>query len=358
MLKTLGQSHICVLPPNSSIARKALKMHLENVSKAVPDKVRKRGSREPASPGLKLCVANGKICVLDVKENSSAEEAGIKRGDIVLAVNGLKLDPGKYSDVPWDVLAERMLVGMAGTTVKLALDVGVPDSKARELTLERRAAGGGWVKVGVMSRMPGEFEYKKLTGDIAYIYFSPFFVKQIMNVQKLVKGELKNARALVLDIRNNPGGMMMMPQALGGWLSDKALKFGTMPTRNTVLKLESYPQAGAFSGPIAIIVNEGSASASEIFAAGMQDNKRAVIVGETSSGKCLPASFVLLSGGYRLQTVFGDFLRINGERIEKKGVKPDIEVKITREDLLNDRDPVIEKAVEFLSKEVKNAGKK
>jgi carboxyl-terminal processing protease len=273
-------------------------------------------------------------------------------------VNGLKLDPGKYSDVPWDVLAERMLVGMAGTTVKLALDVGVPDSKARELTLERRAAGGGWVKVGVMSRMPGEFEYKKLTGDIAYIYFSPFFVKQIMNVQKLVKGELKNARALVLDIRNNPGGMMMMPQALGGWLSDKALKFGTMPTRNTVLKLESYPQAGAFSGPIAIIVNEGSASASEIFAAGMQDNKRAVIVGETSSGKCLPASFVLLSGGYRLQTVFGDFLRINGERIEKKGVKPDIEVKITREDLLNDRDPVIEKAVEFLSKEVKNAGKK
>jgi carboxyl-terminal processing protease len=141
-----------------------------------------------------------------------------------------------------------------------------------------------------------------------------------------------------------------MLQALGGWLSEKAVNFGSMPTRDTTLYIQSNPQKDAFTGPIAILINKGSVSASEIFAAGMQDDKRAVTVGQGTPGMCLPSSFVLLSGDYRLQTVFGDFIRANGERIEKKGVKPDMEVKITRADLTKGKDPVLEKGIELLSK--------
>lgn len=357
MVRTLGQSHIYVLPPNSSVAGKALRMHYKNVNKAVHRKPGKReGGSGPADPGLKLCMANGKICVLDVKKNSSSDKAGVKRGEVVLAIDDLVFKPEKYSDMPWNALAERMLMGLSGSEVKLALE-GV-DGRTRDLTLEREPNGSGWVKIGAMSKMPGKFEYKMLPGNIAYIYFSPFFVRQIEHIQRLVNGDLKNARALIIDLRNNPGGMLMMPQALGGWLSDKVLKFGSMPTRDTTLQLQSYPQKNVFSGPIAVLVNKGSASASEIFAAGMQDNKRAVIVGESTPGMCLPSSFIFLSGGYRLQTVFGDFVRINGKRIEKEGVKPDIEVETTREELLKGRDPVQERAVEFLLKELKNAKSK
>ena len=121
-----------------------------------------------------------------------------------------------------------------------------------------------------------------------------------------------------------------------------------MKTKDVPLKLLSTPQKRAFKGPVAVLINSGSASTAEVFAAGVQDNNIGKLFGETSSGQCLISFFHKLSTGYRLQTVFGDFVRADGSRIEKKGAIPDFEVKNTRESLSSGHDLVIDAAVKYL----------
>ncbi len=85
-------------------------------------------------------------------------------------------------------------------------------------------------------------------------------------------------------------------------------------------------------------------SAAEIFAAGMQDAKRAKIIGERTAGKCLPSIFIKLKTGFRLQTIAGNCTRANGEEIEIKGVTPNIKLKMKYKDLIQGKDSILEEA--------------
>ena len=149
---------------------------------------------------------------------------------------------------------------------------------------------------------------------------------------------LRDTSGIVIDLRGNPGGVLTMIMGLSGHFLTEPLDLGTITTRDSTLKLVSNPRTvGAsgqpvkpFAGPVAILVDEGSYSASEIFSGGMQSIGRARIFGTHTAGGALPAVLERLPSGDVLQYAIGDFVTATGQRIEGRGVVPDQVVESSR----------------------------
>jgi len=130
---------------------------------------------------------------------------------------------------------------------------------------------------------------------------------------------------------------------------DKSM--GTMRMRSGYQRFAVFPQPNPYFGPVAILTDGGSASTSEIFAAGMQELGRAIVVGERTVGAALPSIFTKLPTGALFQYAIGDFKTPKGTLIEGRGVAPDVEVKLTRRSLLEGRDVQLEMAIEQINRQ-------
>jgi carboxyl-terminal processing protease len=130
-------------------------------------------------------------------------------------------------------------------------------------------------------------------------------------------------------------------------LTDKPLTLGSIQFRDFAQTLTATPEVGVtpFLGPVAILTDEGTASASEILAAGMQEAKRAIIVGDSTLGAVLPSVIQALPGGAVMQYVVADFKTPKGVLLEGRGVQPDKRVLETRAGLRTGRDPVLDAAL-------------
>jgi len=154
---------------------------------------------------------------------------------------------------------------------------------------------------------------------------------------------------LVIDLRGNPGGIGAMAMGMAGFLTDKPdQRLGTMYMRGATLKFVINPRAGAYTGPVAILVDRLSASTSEIFAGGLQDIGRARVFGERTAGAALPSVFARLPNGDGFQYAVANYISEGGQALEAHGVTPDVEVKLTRQGLLAGHDAVLEAALEWI----------
>ena len=150
-----------------------------------------------------------------------------------------------------------------------------------------------------------------------------------------------------------PGRRALGAHGLSGHFLDAPISLGTLRTRDSELKLLANPRlvapdgrrVGTFTGRLAILVDETSYSASEIFAAGMQSIGRARIFGQQTPGGALPAMIRRLPNGDVLEYAIGDFVTATGRRVEGTGVVPDVPVSMTRADLAAGRDPALDAAV-------------
>ncbi len=331
MLKDFKQSHLALLPPENKKVTEALQRSA-NTRNSFDSNIKDI----PSDIGVRLCLTDdNKICILKIKSNSPAQKIGLEVGDIIKSIDKYKFNTEISSQIPWYIIAQGMLQGLENTPVFIT--VIKANKKTKDYTLKMCATGEQWIQIGYLPKLLGEFHSEILDGNIGYIYFSPCFSQQIIKFQNAIK-KMKNIKGLIVDVRNNPGGLILTSSAIAGWLSDKAIDFGKMNSNGTVLTLKSYPQADAFTGPIALLINKSTGSSAEVFAAGMQDSKRATIIGETTSGQCLPSVFLKLENDFRLQTIFGSFIRSNGGQIEKTGVIPDIKTSIKYSDLINGKD--------------------
>ncbi|MFA7231357.1 MAG: S41 family peptidase [Victivallaceae bacterium] len=344
MIKKLNQSHIFVLPPVNSTVKEALTIADNNAAPVNAGAVK---SAVPADPGISLAVAENKLCVLRVKPGFPAAQAGIKPGDEILSIDGVKINPANKTYVGWALIASSMLAGQPDTAVKIELK---QNEEIRTVNLTRQANGEKWFKLGVMPPTFGSYQSEMLPGNIGCLRFSAFFPEMIVSCRQDVTGKLKNADGIIIDLRGNVGGIILLGEWLAGWLSSQPVKLGTMIIKGTELKPKSYPQPGCFRKPLAILIDNDSYSTAEIFAAAMRDAKVAVLFGQTTPGKCLPSQFLILPSGFRLQTVFGDFVRVDGKRIEHIGVKPDFPVELKLEDLRKGIDTVQEATRKYLAK--------
>jgi carboxyl-terminal processing protease len=169
----------------------------------------------------------------------------------------------------------------------------------------------------------------------------------------------RGKNAIIVDLRGNPGGLAAMIMGISGHFLTERKALGTMKTRDAELRFAANPRlvnaAGQrvepFAGPLAILVDAMTGSASECFAGGMQSIGRARVFGQTSMGQALPAFFDKLPNGDVLIHATGDFVTADGTRLEGRGVVPDEPVALARADLLAGRDATLEAALRWIDRQ-------
>ena len=167
------------------------------------------------------------------------------------------------------------------------------------------------------------------------------------------------AAGLVIDLRGNPGGIVEMMRGVAGHIIDEPVSLGRVQTRQATLTLAVNPRRATrdgrvvtpFSGPVAVLVDELTASASECFAGSLQSIGRARIFGRQTMGQALPASTRQLPSGDVLMHVLGDFVTPTGVRIEGPGVMPDEVVPLVPAALSGGGDPVLDAALAWIDRE-------
>jgi carboxyl-terminal processing protease len=313
--------------------------------------------------GIKLKWIDNQPVVSRVEKNSTAEKAGIKTGYVISKVNGKTvvelLAPLEKSfvernlnDAKKNLYRQFVLLGYidgdTATKVKIEALNGlnqpqIYDTARAELKSEMSPAVGNFPPQEVV------FESKLLGNNVGYIRFNIWVIPQMPKIREAIRS-LKDANGIVFDLRGNPGGIGGMAPGIAGLLSDKQFSLGTMNSRDNELKFIAYPQTAPYPGKVVIITDGGSGSTSEIFAAGMQENERAKIVGERSAGQILVSLFDTLPTGAIFQYAISDYKSPKNILIEGRGVIPDVEVKTTRQTLLEGRDAQMEEAVKLITK--------
>lgn len=294
--------------------------------------------------GARLDKINGEnyVKVVSVFENSPAEKAGLKAGDMIIKV---KDDAGEITvtkDIPsQDVVGK--IRGEKGTKVILTIyREDEADTRKIEITRDE-------IKVPTVIS-------KKIGADAGYVKLTSFNEVAPAEIKQAID-DLKNkgAEKLILDLRDNPGGLLGAVNSIASELLPAGKTIVSLRDRNG--EAEAYLSGG--SGfyaeiPFVVLVNGGSASASEILAAAIKENGRGKIVGTATFGKGSVQSVIPLSNGGALHLTIAKFYSPLGNEIHGKGVEPDITVGIT--DSVNfkpgdpEKDPQLKKAMEILSK--------
>jgi carboxyl-terminal processing protease len=153
----------------------------------------------------------------------------------------------------------------------------------------------------------------------------------------------------IIDLRGNPGGLGAMAMGLANWFVDqKDLHLGSLLLRDTALKFVLNPRAETYAGPLAILVDDTSASTSEIFAGGLQDLKRARVFGSRTAAAALPSVIEKLPNGDAFQYAIANYVSEGGRELEGNGVIPDVEAPLTRAALLAGKDPALDSALQWI----------
>ncbi len=268
--------------------------------------------------------------VLRVFEGSPAAEAGIKRGDFILSVNGRSI-AGVNSDV-----ATGRIKGEAGTTVELSV-VTPGDDGPRELKVERER-----IEVPVATGRIVERDGKKLA-VVELVSFSSG-AHGILR-QEIDEQLKKGAEAMVLDLRGNGGGLLTEAQLVSSIFIEDGKIVATRGRSRPERVLEAEGDAIDEDIPVVVLVDGGSASASEIVTGALRDTKRATVVGTRTFGKGLVQEVKPLSNGGVLDITVANYYLPGGETISKAGIKPEVRAE---DDPDTDRDEALPTALDTL----------
>lgn len=310
--------------------------------------------------GVEVAYVEGAVAVAAVKPAQAGDRAGLRPGDLILAIDQWKLEPlaaylqkseisptrgGFYLT---ELAASRL---QAAVGSKVTLQVRGMDGTERTADLVIEPFDGDWSEpMGDFPSVPVECTARPGPDGLAYLHFN-VFARQVMKDVRALLRTIPPDGGLVLDLRGNGGGVTVMASGISGWLSDRVFSLGTMHLRQGHIGFTVTPQERAFLGPVAVLIDNRSASTSEIMAAGLQEAGRARIFGETSPGAALPSNFKSLPTGDLLQYAIADLQTPGGVLIEGRGVVPDEKVARTRADLAAGRDPVLAAAQRWLDHE-------
>jgi carboxyl-terminal processing protease len=206
------------------------------------------------------------------------------------------------------------------------------------------------VHFGNLPEMRLVFNARTLPDGAGYIKFNEFLdPASIMPRFQAALKSFANAPGVILDLRGNPGGIGIMAAGIAGFFIDRpGSKLGEMKTRENTLNFVIFPRPQTYSGPLAILLDGGSASTAEILAQGLQDLKRARVFGVRSAGAALPSDIIRLPNGDGFQFAEATYTSVGGKVIEGSGVTPDVIVRQTIEATQSGRDLAIDAADEWI----------
>ena len=285
--------------------------------------------------GTQIGLRDGELVIIAPLEDSPAERAGLLADDRILEING-----ESTKGINIDAAADKIR-GEKGTTVTLLIQrKGVPNKLYSVVRDE--------IEVKSVSCKP-PFDTTKIPNDIQYIRLSSFISKNAAGEIESILNNSSGMKGFIIDLRSNPGGLLT--NAI--YISDMLLKGGVIVS---TVDRDSYKTTTrarfeqVTDKPIVVLINKGSASASEILSGALKDNHRATIVGEQSFGKGLVQEINKLPDEAGMNITIQRYLTPSGNDIHKKGITPDIMVELTQKDADAKKDVQLEKAIEILEK--------
>ena len=298
----------------TTIINKALKGLLPNLDphssyldKEAYKELKVQTTGEFGGIGIVIGIKNGVLTVISPIDDTPAYKAGIKAGDIILMINNkATLDLSLDEDV-------NLLRGKPGTKVTLTI---VRKGKTFKVTITR----------AIIKIKSVKLKYIKGYPNIAYIRISSFDKNVVPSLKKILKKIKKEGiKGIIIDLRNNPGGLLS--QAVG--TLDLFIDKGVLVSQKGRLKSEdkvyyAHKQGTYKNIPIVVLVNGGSASASEIVSGSLQDHRRAIIVGETTFGKGSVQAIIPINKNEAVRLTVARYYLPSGRTIQARGVVPDI----------------------------------
>jgi carboxyl-terminal processing protease len=358
-LARLGQSHFTIIPGE--------------LSSAAPGAVELREGRSGAT--LRFAPRGDEpdawdAIVVSVEGGSPAATAGIAPGMRVLRIGdrelGTMLPPGdgleRYQRAN---VAAALASGEPGTTA--AWRIEPLDGEPRDVDVTYEADTRPQAKFASLPPMPTELTSRRLDEkdltrwgaagrEIGVISFNIWLIPVARPFDQAIDS-LRGADGIVIDLRGNPGGIGAMAMGIAGHFTNEPVSLGEMRTRDTKLSFVTNPRRSSaagtavepFSGPVAILVDDASASTTEIFAGGMQHIGRAKVFGHRTAGAALPAMMTPLPNGDVFLHAFADYRLPDGTALEATGVRPDNAQPYDRAAYAREGDPALAEAVRWIA---------
>lgn len=274
--------------------------------------------------GVEVGIRNDVPTVVRVLKDNPAEKAGLTVNDVIIKVNGESTEGKSLNDVVTQIRGE------VGTSVKLTV---IRDGSEKEFSVTRETVTNPSVygeirgETGIMtvSRFDNE------TGSLARAVAQDF--------------KAKGVKSVILDLRGNGGGYVSAAQALAGVWLDNQLVVTEKRNGGVIDELKSTGSSILGGVPTVVLVNQSSASASEIVAGALRDHKVATLLGETTFGKGSVQKLVSLMNDSTLKVTIARWYTPSGLNISEKGIAPDTTVKRTADDINASRDPQLDAAL-------------
>ncbi len=279
--------------------------------------------------GAEIGFRDGFLTVITPLKDSPSQKAGLLAGDIILKIDdeeiiGANVDKAVY-----------LIRGEKGTKVTLTISrEGTDELKKIEIIRD----------IVVVKTVEWE-----MMGNIAYINISQFSEDTSVEFDSYINEILiKDPKGIIIDLRNNSGGYLDDTEEIASRFINKgdAIVIESYKNNKEIHKSKGGQKFGEI--PVVVLINEWSASASEILAGTLKDNGKAKLVGEKTFGKGLVQVMRDLKDGSAIKISVSRWLTPNGVDINKSGIEPDFKIEFTEDDYINERDPQLEKALEIL----------
>ncbi len=283
--------------------------------------------------GAEIAIKNNRLTIITPLRGTPAELAGLQPGDRILKINEESTFEMSIQE------AITKIRGPRGEKIVLTVERD-SDTQPHEITIVRDTI------------TVNDFSWKMEDG-VAILEISQFGTELVSQFSAALPSILlEKPRGIIIDLRNNGGGLLDASiKVLDQFFDEQTLVTTNGRRIGQVEDLQSKRGGAFLETPLIVLVNKGSASASEIFAGAMQDTHRGLILGEQTFGKGSVQNVMPMSGGASLKITIAEWLTPNGRSINEEGITPDIESTRTREQFEKNEDPVMERAFELLESE-------
>jgi carboxyl-terminal processing protease len=281
--------------------------------------------------GVHISKIKDNIVIVHIIDDTPAKQSGLKPGDIITKVNNKSTKALDTKDVA------DLVRGKVNTKVSLTI------LRNKRLLLKEVTRK----EINLKS-----VEYKVLKDNLAYIRITSFISNETAFEMLKALNATQNARGVIIDLRGNQGGLLPNAIFIANMFMDKGTIVNIVDKNGSKEVFSAKPFDPINRKPVVILINQGSASASEILSGALKDHHRAVLVGETTFGKGKVQKICKLADGSGLNITIAKYLTPNGTDIDKKGIKPDYMVKLTERDFFRNKDPQLDKAKKVLLSEL------
>lgn len=282
--------------------------------------------------GMEIGIRKGQLQVIAPLEGTPAQKAGLRAGDKII-----KVDSDSTLNMSIDEVVNKIR-GPKGTEVTLTI-FREEWGETKDIKIVR----------GVIEIPSLKWELKE--DNIAYLKLYQFSEKAAFDFRKAAIEILESpAQKIILDLRNNPGGYLEVAQDIAGWFLEKGqiVVIEDFGEGKEQIIYKAQGNAKLLPYQVVILINQGSASGSEILAGALRDNRGIKLIGEDSFGKGSVQELMKLREGSSLKITIAKWLTPKEELITDKGLTPDIKVEMTDEDYKEERDPQLDKAIEII----------